>query len=90
MPQLHAFVSGHVQGVSFRYHTKKQANSLNLKGFVRNLGDGRVEVVAQGPKPDLERLAEWLHQGPDSASVKSVEVFWEKPEKEFDKFGLKF
>jgi acylphosphatase len=87
---MHAFISGYVQGVSFRYYTKKQANSLNLKGFVRNLPDGRVEVVAQGPKRGLERLAEWLHHGPDSASVKKVEIAWEKPEKEFEKFGLKF
>ena len=90
MPQMHAFVSGYVQGVSFRYYTKKEANSLNLRGFVRNLGDGRVEVVAQGPKHELEKLATWLHRGPDSASVKNVEIAWEKPEKEFDKFGLKF
>ena len=87
---MHAFVSGYVQGVFFRHFTKKQANSLNLKGFVRNLPDNRVEVVAQGPKPDLKKLAEWLHQGPNEASVKEVEISWEKPEKEFEKFGYKF
>ncbi len=90
MPQLHAFISGYVQGVSFRYYTKREANSLGLKGFVRNLPDGRVEVLAQGPKKDLEKLAEWLKHGPSGVSVEKVEITWEKAEREFNKFGLKF
>lgn len=87
--QLHAFISGYVQGVSFRYYTKRQAVSLGLTGFVRNLGDGRVEVVAQGPKRELEKLAEWLRHGPSGASVERTEFSWEKPEKEFEGFKLK-
>ena len=56
--RLTAFVSGHVQGVGFRWWTRSRALELGLVGHARNLEDGRVEVVAQGPTQALDALAE--------------------------------
>jgi len=72
---IHAFVSGKVQGVFFRAHTCRKAQSLNLMGWVKNLPDGRVETVAYGPRATVMLLVEWLHQGPAASDVS--EVHWE-------------
>lgn len=71
---MRALVRGRVQGVGFRFHTLREAERLGLGGQVRNLGDGGVEVVAQGPSSQVEALLDWLEQGPVWASVTSVEV----------------
>ncbi|HJP99935.1 MAG TPA: acylphosphatase [Rhodanobacteraceae bacterium] len=66
-------VSGRVQGVFFRASTREQALRLGLCGYAKNLADGRVEVVASGRDQSLAELEEWLHHGPPSARVESVE-----------------
>ncbi len=66
------FVSGRVQGVAFRAYTRAQANTLDLRGYARNLSDGRVEVLAIGDAAAIERLAEWLQHGPPLARVDAV------------------
>jgi acylphosphatase len=66
---MRCFVSGKVQGVWFRASTKTEAQRHNLKGWVRNLADGRVEVLACGDEKQLELLEQWLHKGPDLAQV---------------------
>lgn len=66
-------VSGRVQGVGFRAFCVRAANSLGVEGWVRNLTDGRVEVVATGRPDDLGRLAEALGRGPGYARVDHVE-----------------
>eukprot|EP00927_Polykrikos_kofoidii_P015628 TRINITY_DN16964_c0_g1_i1.p1 TRINITY_DN16964_c0_g1~~TRINITY_DN16964_c0_g1_i1.p1 ORF type:complete len:131 (+),score=28.64 TRINITY_DN16964_c0_g1_i1:22-414(+) len=77
--RAHVFVSGKVQGVNYRNNTVKQARSLGLGGWVRNLTDGRVELVAEGPKADVEVLLQWCHRGPRRASVEEVAATWEDP-----------
>jgi acylphosphatase len=67
-------VSGRVQGVGFRYFTQDIANREGLSGEVRNLPDGRVEVVAEGDEESLTRLEAALWRGPSHARVKNVEV----------------
>jgi len=67
------FVSGHVQGVSFRYYTRKEAKRLNISGWARNLADGRVEVLAYGVPSAVEQLCTWLQKGPSFALVTSVQ-----------------
>lgn len=67
-------VSGRVQGVGFRYFVYREAQQLGLSGFVRNLGDGRVEVVASGDEGALNRLEALLWRGPVMANVTMVEV----------------
>jgi acylphosphatase len=71
------FVSGQVQGVFFRYTCAHEARAAGLRGSVRNLLDGRVEAVFQGPKPAVERLIDWCRTGPPAARVAEVEVSWE-------------
>ncbi|WP_047197113.1 acylphosphatase [Caldimonas brevitalea] len=66
-------VSGEVQGVGFRAATRRRAVGLGLAGVARNLDDGRVEVLAEGAPAAVEALAAWLHQGPPSARVATVE-----------------
>ena len=66
-------VSGRVQGVCFRASTQEQARRLGLRGYVRNLGDGRVEVLAAGTHEALETLAQWLWQGPPMSRVDAID-----------------
>jgi acylphosphatase len=72
-------VSGRVQGVFYRDSTRRQAQALGLTGWVRNLFDGRVEVLACGGGQQLETLAKWLEIGPEYAKVTNIEVINEKP-----------
>ncbi len=86
--RAHIFVSGRVQGVFFRDHTRKWASSLGLAGWVRNLYDGRVEAVVEGEKEQIEGLIAKLKQGPPMADVTNVEVIWEDCAGEFDGFRI--
>jgi acylphosphatase len=71
--RIEAIVHGRVQGVGYRAWVVKQARSLNLTGYTRNLADRRqVEVVAEGPVIDLDRFVEALHKGPWIARVDRV------------------
>jgi acylphosphatase len=67
-------VTGMVQGVGFRYYTEAEASALGLGGFVRNRTDGAVEAEIEGDDDAIERMVTWLHTGPRSASVRSVQV----------------
>ena len=60
-------VHGYVQGVGFRYFTWKQALKIGVTGFVRNLADGTVEVIAVGSESQIEALDAWLQEGPRTA-----------------------
>lgn len=75
--RLHALVTGRVQGVGFRATTHERAQQLALAGWVRNRQDGKVEVVAEGPAPDLEALLRFLHEGPRTAHVTHVSATWD-------------
>lgn len=70
----HYLVSGRVQGVSYRARTAAKAQELGLTGWVRNLSDGRVELIARGPDSQLSVLEAWLWQGPAQAAVTQVTV----------------
>jgi len=69
---IHAFVSGRVQRVWFRQSTKDTALSLGLTGWIRNLSDGRVELVAAGEEQAVRQLEAWLSRGPKLANVAEV------------------
>ena len=87
--RFHAEVQGHVQGVGFRYATQEHASNLGLTGYVRNTWDGAVEVVAEGPEDDLQRLLSWLHRGPTMAHVSQVRVTWRAATGEFHHFKVR-
>ncbi len=88
--QLYAIVHGRVQGVSFRYYTVQTARTLGLTGWVRNLPDGTVEVLAEGPCPPLEQLLAWLHEGSPSAVVKQVRYEWRDASGEYRDFRTRY
>jgi len=78
--RVHVFVSGDVQGVFFRYETRKRARGLGLAGWVRNNPDGRVEAVFEGPDEAVDQMVAWCRRGPEHADVRDVEVRDEGPE----------
>jgi acylphosphatase len=78
--RVHVFVSGGVQGVFFRYETRERARAHGLGGWVRNLPDGRVEAVIEGPARAVQAVVDWCRQGPTGARVSEVEVTDEEPE----------
>ena len=75
-------VTGGVQGVWFRGTTRETARSLGLSGYVKNLPDGRVEAVFEGPLDAVNQAIYWCHQGPPAARVESVNVEWLEPKGE--------
>jgi acylphosphatase len=86
--RAHILISGWVQGVFFRDQTQKWATSLQLTGWVRNLKDGKVEVVAEGDKEKINDLISNLEQGPSLARVDNVDVTWEDYKGEFKDFSI--
>ncbi|WP_370980342.1 acylphosphatase [Agaribacterium sp. ZY112] len=86
MPRCRYQVSGRVQGVCYRTGTQEHAKELGLKGWVRNLNNGDVELEVSGPVDRLETLEHWLWQGPSEAEVMQidVEVIEEEPSNEAD------
>ena len=83
-------VYGRVQGVGYRYFTRRHAKALGLKGYVRNMPDGSVEVVAEGPRDKVEMLIEHLKEGPWLAEVRDVKVEYEEPKGDYDDFYIKW
>ena len=83
------FVQGRVQGVGFRWSTVEAARRIGrLTGWVRNLDDGRVEAVVEGPKENVEALLSWARQGPPSSRVDKVDFMWEAATGEYSGFGI--
>ncbi|HKQ98549.1 MAG TPA: acylphosphatase [Candidatus Polarisedimenticolia bacterium] len=74
MRAMRVLVRGLVQGVGYRYFAERAARHLGLRGFVRNLADGRVEAVAAGPDEALEAFVAQLRQGPAAGRVEGLEV----------------
>ncbi len=88
---LHAIVRGRVQGVNFRQFVYTRARFLGLRGYVRNLQDGRsVEVLAEGSREALEQLLEYLHEGPRMARVDAVDVTWREPTGAYQDFHITY
>jgi len=78
-----------VQGVGFRWFTAREAQGLGLGGFVRNLGDGSVEVEAEGERGAVEELIAALKVGPRSADVRDLRIVWHEPLREKPRFEIR-
>jgi acylphosphatase len=87
--RLHAYVKGRVQGVGFRYYALIAAQNYHLKGWVRNLFDGRVEVIAEGEHEDLNQLLRDLRKGPTSSIVDKVDYSFTEAQGGFDRFFVR-
>lgn len=90
MKTVKVVVTGKVQGVWFRAHTRDRARELGLRGSVRNLADGGVEIVAQGKPEAVEALVDWARVGPPLAHVLSVRVEELPNDEERDPFDVQF
>lgn len=88
--RAHLDIMGKVQGVGFRANTRREARKLGLTGWVRNLSDGSVEVVAEGKKEDIVSLISWAREGPRLAKVKNVEVERDEYRNEFEVFSVRY
>ncbi len=86
--RAHVFISGRVQGVFFRSTAKEWADELGIKGWIRNLPDGRVETIIEGDKDKIDEMLELLRKGPPLAMVDDVEVKWEDYKGEFKDFRV--
>ena len=78
--RAHVFVTGRVQGVSYRANTRDAARDAGVDGWVKNLDDGRVEAVFEGEEGDVENMVEWCHDGSPAAAVENVDVEYDDPE----------
>ena len=86
--RLQATISGRVQGVGYRYFVYEHASPLGLTGWVRNLQDGRVEVLAEGSTEALESLLTDLKSGPGGSRVSEVKANWSPASGEFNLFSI--
>ena len=86
--RAHVFIAGKVQGVYFRANTKRKADSLSLKGWVRNLPDGRVEAVFEGEEEPIKRILDFCNHGPQDAVVEQVDLTWDKYTGELKDFKI--
>lgn len=87
--QKHIFISGRVQSVGFRAFTKREASALNVKGWVKNLRDGRVELVIQAKKNNIDKMIQKIKKGPSFAKVENIEIK-EENLSDFKKFKIKY
>jgi acylphosphatase len=87
--RAYIIVTGLVQGVNFRYHTRQTALGLNVTGWVRNLPDGRVQGCFEGEEADVAALIAWCRKGPDWARVDDADVSMEEYRGEFVDFEVR-
>lgn len=87
--RVHVFISGSVQGVFFRAHTRRKAFELGLAGWVKNLPNGRVEAVFEGAEERVEEMVVWCHQGPPASQVEKLEKV-EEPEEGLKGFEIRY
>lgn len=88
MRKVNIKIYGRVQGVFFRHNTKKVADRLRLRGWVKNNQDGTVDVVAEGDNKPVDKFIAWCRKGPIGSKVENVEVKEEKYKKEFKDFSI--
>ena len=90
LKRIHIFVTGRVQGVFFRQSTRVMAIKNNVNGWVRNLDDGRVEIVAEGEESNVNTLANWCKTGPANSRVDEFELSEETSTDEFENFEVRY
>lgn len=89
MVRARLFISGRVQGVFYRASCLDEARARDLSGWVRNLPDGRVEALLQGPQERVEDMIKWCYQGPPHARVSDIAVTYEEPAADLKEFRIR-
>ncbi len=87
--RAHVCVSGDVQGVFFRDSTREKAEQLGLSGWVKNLPDGRVEALFEGPTDKIREMVQWCEQGPRHATVENVDVEFDTAQEDLSGFEVR-
>ncbi len=87
--RAHVYVSGQVQGVFFRDSAREKAEQLGLTGWVKNLPDGRVEALFEGPSERVREMVRWCERGPSHAEVEEVDTEFEASEGDFTSFEVR-
>ncbi|MBI2133990.1 acylphosphatase [Candidatus Woesearchaeota archaeon] len=90
MRKVHIILSGKVQGVTFREHARKNAEKLGITGFVKNLQDGTVEIIAEGDDDKINIFIRECKRGPLMAFVKKADIREERPTGGFEGFEIRF
>jgi acylphosphatase len=90
MVRAHVLVSGRVQGIFFRSETSYEAKKRGVKGWIRNLEDGRVEAIFEGEEKRVKELIEFCRHGPPGAKVTNVDATWENYKSEFRNFEIRY
>ncbi len=88
MFRIHVMVSGKVQNVGFRKYTQDKAMELGITGWVKNLFDNAVEIIAEGDMDSLTELTGWLQYGSPLAEVKKLSIEWYPSENKFESFEI--
>lgn len=88
--RVHVFLSGRVQGVGFRAFAQREARRRKLTGWVKNLADGRVEAVVEGPRERVDALLAKLKRGPRAARVTKLHAREERPAGDFERFDIRY
>lgn len=87
--RIHIVVEGRVQGVGFRFECVRMATQLGLRGWVKNMDDGSVEIVAEGEREMVERMTAWARKGPYGAHISACRATPEPPTGEFESFEVR-
>lgn len=90
MPEVWIKVYGDVQGVGFRWTAREMARSTKLTGYARNVLDGTLEILAQGPKEVLEKYVAWIKIGPSLARVDKIETEFREPKDAYSDFEITY
>lgn len=89
MVRIRTYLSGIVQGVGMRYYVSRLANRFDITGYVKNLPDGRVEIIAEGPENQIRTFLERIKKTP-VGSIDNIETEWEPYKNEFTEFEVRF
>ena len=88
--RVHVFYSGRVQGVGFRLTAEEAALAYGVAGWVKNLRDGRVELIAEGGQGILEQFLEAIRQGPMKNFIQHVQISWSSTSDTFERFEIRY
>ena len=88
--RVHVYYIGRVQGVGFRMSAEETAHRFGVVGWVKNLRDGRVELLAEGDETTLQQFLEALRQGPMKNFIRDTSLSWSEATESFEEFEIRY
>ena len=86
---MRILIEGRLQGSNFRFNTQQQARKLGVSGFVRTLSDGRIEIVVQGEKVQVQKMLAWCQEDPHGAQIKTILYRYDEPAEQTSDFTVR-